>query len=146
MPSRDRDLARGTLGTLGTSGATPPRKRHAKPASAGAVRSSAGQAAFVTHLVVLVCVAGGVYIAWHQGTQGGGWGGAIAGGALLVAAVVRLVLPARLAGLLAVRNRMTDVVTLVVLGASLLTAGLVLPGLWAAIRTRDSRGPPMKGK
>jgi hypothetical protein len=48
--------------------------------------------------------------------------------------------------MLAVRHRMTDVVTLVVLGASLLTAGLVLPGLWAAIRTRDSRGPPMKGK
>jgi hypothetical protein len=41
---------------------------------------------------------------------------------------------------------MTDVVTLVILGASLLTAGLVLPVLWTAIRTRDSRGPPMKGK
>ena len=82
------------------------------------------------HLVVLVCVAGGVYIAWHQGTQGGGRGGAVAGGALLVAAAARLVLPARLAGMLAVRHRMTDVVTLVVLGAGLLTVGLVLPGLW----------------
>ena len=65
---------------------------------------------------------------------------------MLVAAAARMVLPARLAGMLAVRNRMTDVVTLVVLGVSLLTAGLVLPGLWATIRTRDSRGPPMKGK
>jgi TRAP-type mannitol/chloroaromatic compound transport system permease large subunit len=128
-----------------------PRTRHAKPARAGAVHAKApgaktAQAALVTHLVVLVCVAGGVYIAWHQGTQGGGRGGVVAGGALLVAAAARLVLPARLAGMLAVRNRMTDVVTLVVLGASLLTAGLVLPGLWAAIRTRDNRGPPMKGK
>jgi hypothetical protein len=104
------------------------------------------QAALITHLVVLVCVAAGVYIAWHQGTQGGGRGGAIAGGALLVAAAARLVLPTKLAGMLAVRHRMTDVVTLVVLGASLLTAGLVLPGLWAAFRTRDSCGPPMKGK
>ena len=95
---------------------------------------------------MLVCVAGGVYIAWHQGTQGGGRGGAVAGGALLVAAAARLVLPTRLAGMLAVRHRMTDVLTLVVLGASLLTVGLVLPGLWAAIRTRDSCGPPMKGK
>ncbi len=138
MPSRDRDLAREASRT---SGATPPRMRHAKPARAGT-----GQAAVVTHLVVLVCVTGGVYIAWHQGTQGGGAGGAIAGGALLVAAAARLVLPARLAGMLAVRHRMTDVVTLVVLGASLLTAGLVLPGLWAAFRTRDRRGPPMKGK
>jgi hypothetical protein len=105
------------------------------------------QAARVTHLAVLVCVAAGVYIAWHQGSQGGGRGGAIAGGALLVAAAARLVLPTRLAGMLAVRHRMTDVVTLVVLGVSLLTAGLVLPGgLWATIHTRDSRGPPMKGK
>ena len=118
-----------------------PRTRHAKPARAGA-----SQASLITHLVVLVCVAGGGYIAWHQGTQGGGRGGVVAGGALLVAAAARLVLPARLAGLLAVRNRMTDVVTLVILGASLLTAGLVLPGLWAAIHARDSRGPPMKGK
>jgi TRAP-type mannitol/chloroaromatic compound transport system permease large subunit len=138
MPSRDRDLAQGASGTSGT---TPPRKRHAKPAPSGVA-----QAALVTHLVVLVCVAGGVYIAWHQGTQGGGRGGAIAGGALLVAAVARLLLPTRLAGMLAVRHRMTDVVTLVILGASLLTAGLVLPVLWTAIRTRDSRGPPMKGK
>jgi hypothetical protein len=104
------------------------------------------QTAVVTHLVVLVCVAAGVYIAWHQGTRGGGWGGVIAGGALLAAAAARLVLPTRLAGMLAVRHRTTDVVTLVVLGVSLLTAGLVLPGLWAAIHTRDRRGPPMKGK
>jgi Protein of unknown function (DUF3017) len=138
MPSRDRDLAREAPGT---SGATLPRMRHAKPA-----RTSVAQAARVTHLVVLIGVAAGVYIAWHQGSQGGGRGGAIAGGALLVAAAVRLVLPTRLAGMLAVRHRMTDVVTLVVLGASLLTAGLVLPGLWVAFRTRDSRGPPMKGK
>jgi len=143
MPSRDRDLARGASVT---SGATLPRTRHAKPAQAGALQTRTGQAALVTHLVVLVCVAAGVYIAWHQGTQGGGRGGVIAGGALLVAAVARLVLPARLAGMLAVRHRMTDVVTLVVLGVSLLTAGLVLPGLWAATRTRDSRGSPMKGK
>jgi len=95
---------------------------------------------------VLVCVAAGVYIAWHQGTQGGGRGGAIAGGALLVAAAARAVLPARLAGMLAVRNRATDAVTLIVLGACLLATGLVLPGLQAAVRTRDSRGPPMKGK
>src|SRR5260221_13969999 len=87
MPSRDRDLARGASGT---SGATLPRTRHAKPA-----RTGARQAALVTHLVVLVCVAGGVYIAWHQGTQGGGRGGVIAGGALLVAGAARVGLPTR---------------------------------------------------
>jgi hypothetical protein len=78
---------------------------------------------------VLTGVAAGIYIAWHQGAHGAGRGGAIAGGALLVAAVVRLALPARLLGLLAVRRRGTDVVTLVALGACLLTVGLVLPGL-----------------
>jgi hypothetical protein len=86
-------------------------------------------AALVPHLVVLVCVAAGIYIAWHQGSHGGGRGGAIAGVALVVAAVIRLVLPTRLAGLLAVRHRATDVATLLVLGVSLLVAGLVLPGL-----------------
>ena len=84
----------------------------------------------VAHLVVLVCVAAGIYIAWHQGSHGGGRGGVVAGVALLVAAVARLALPARLAGLLAVRHRATDVVTLTVLGVSLLIVGLVLPGLW----------------
>lgn len=109
----------------------------------------------IPHVVVLVCVAAGIYIAWHQGSRGGGQGGVIAGVALLVAAVIRLALPARLAGLLAVRHRATDVVTLIVLGASLLIAGLVLPGLRGrstrrphrgAVLTRDSDGPPMKGK
>ena len=111
----------------------------------------------IPYLVVLVCVAAGIYIAWHEGSHGGGRGGAVAGGALLVAAVTRLVLPTRLAGLLAARHRATDVITLIVLGVSLLTAGLVLPGLRVADRTRSAQGPhegrcaqsggpPMKGK
>jgi hypothetical protein len=83
----------------------------------------------VPYLAVLVCTAAGVYIAWHQGSEGGGRGGVVAGSALLVAAVVRLVLPARLAGLLASRHRVTDVLTLTVFGAGLLVAGLVLPRL-----------------
>jgi multisubunit Na+/H+ antiporter MnhB subunit len=90
------------------------------------------QAGTVPHVVVLVCVAAGIFIAWHQGSHGGGQGGVVAGVALLVAAVVRLALPARLAGLLAVRHRATDVATLAVLGVSLLTVGLVLPGLRAS--------------
>ena len=68
-----------------------------------------------------------MYIAWRQGSAGGGEGGVVGGAALLAAAVARLLLPARLAGLLATRNRATDVITLTVLGAGLLVAGLVLP-------------------
>jgi Protein of unknown function (DUF3017) len=89
----------------------------------------AGLAGAIPYLAVLVCFAAGVYLAWHEGSHGGGRGGAIAGGALLVAAIVRLLLPARLAGLLASRHRVTDVLTLTVFGGGLLIAGLVLPRL-----------------
>jgi hypothetical protein len=69
----------------------------------------------------------GVYIAWRQGSIGGRDGGVVAGGALLAAAAVRLLLPAGLSGLLAVRKRSTDVCTLAALGIGLLVVGLVLP-------------------
>jgi hypothetical protein len=98
----------------------------------------------VPYLAVLVLVAGGVYISWHQGSHGGGMGGEIAGAAFLIAAAVRLALPQQLAGLLASRNRVTDVVTLVIFGVFLLVLGLVLPRLGpdgAAIRTRENGRP-----
>jgi DUF3017 family protein len=85
-------------------------------------------ATVVPYLAVLVLVFAGVYIAWHQGSHGGGVGGMIAGAAFLIAAAVRLVLPAQLSGLLASRNRATDVVTLAIFGVGLLVLGLVLPG------------------
>jgi hypothetical protein len=72
-------------------------------------------------------VAAGVYIAWGQGATGGRDGGVVVGCALLAAAAVRLLLPAGLSGLLAVRKRSTDVCTLAVFGIGLLVVGLVLP-------------------
>jgi hypothetical protein len=78
-------------------------------------------------LAVLVVVVAGVYVAWRQGSAGGGEGGVLAGAALLAGAVARLLLPVRLAGLLATRKRATDVVTLTVFGVGLVVAGLVLP-------------------
>jgi hypothetical protein len=81
----------------------------------------------VPYLAVLTVTAAGLYIAWHQGSNGGGRGGIVAGAALLVAAVVRLLLPRKLAGLLASRGRVSDAATLIVFGAGLLIAGLVLP-------------------
>jgi hypothetical protein len=68
-----------------------------------------------------------VYIAWRQGSVGGREGGVVAGCALLAAAVVRLLLPVGLAGLLAVRKRVTDVFVLATFGVGLLVVGLVLP-------------------
>ena len=100
----------------------------------------------VPYLVLLLCTIAGVYIAWRDGSNGGGAGGVIAGLALLAAAVVRGLLPARLAGLLASRRRATDVITLAAFGACMLVAGLVLPRLGPLSAQGRMAGPPMKGK
>jgi Protein of unknown function (DUF3017) len=107
-----------------------PRPSHTAPrprAQARRTSEDAGIVEVIPLLAILVVAVAGVYVAWHQGSAGGAEGGAIAGAALLAAAVVRLFLPDRLAGLLAVRSRMTDAVTLAAFGAGLLIAGLVLP-------------------
>ena len=104
-----------------------------KHASAGnhRARDDGGIVGVIPYLVVLVCVVAGWYIAWSQGSAGGR--GAVVGGvALLIAAVARLVLPARLVGLLGTRKRVTDVLTLTALGVGLIVAGLVLPQLGSA--------------
>jgi DUF3017 family protein len=108
----------------------------ASPAPASGAPASGAEAerareersiARVPYLAVLVCAVVGVCIAWREGSAGGGDGAVVLGAALLAAAVARLLLPARLAGLLATRKRATDVLTLTLLGAGLLIAGLVLP-------------------
>ena len=112
--------------------------KHASAASHRA-RDDGGIVGVIPYLVVLVCVVAGWYIAWNEGSAGGR--GAVVGGvALLIAAVARLVLPARLVGLLGTRRRVTDVLTLTVLGAGLIVAGLVLPQLGsAAVGSADLR-------
>lgn len=100
-----------------------------RAAAAAPSPDRAGPVAAVPYLAVLACVAAGVYISWHQGSQGGGQGGVIAGSALIAAAAARLVLPGKLAGLLASRRRVIDMVTLAALGVCLLVLGLVLPRL-----------------
>jgi DUF3017 family protein len=104
---------------------------HASPRSRAAAKRVSEDASIVRViplLAVLVVTVAGVYIAWHQGSAGGGDGGVVGGAALLVAAAARLLLPSRLAGLLAMRKRANDVVTLTIFGVGLLVAGLVLPG------------------
>jgi hypothetical protein len=63
---------------------------------------------------------------WQTGANVKGGTLAVAG-TLLAAALFRLVLPERRAGLLASRHRLADVAVLAVFGAGLLFAGLVLP-------------------
>jgi hypothetical protein len=96
--------------------------------------------AVIPYLTVLVCAVAGVYIAWRQGPTGGGQGAVVAGVALLIGALVRLALPARLVGLLGTRKRVTDVLTLAAFGAGLVVVGLVLPralGPSALVRGRS---------
>jgi hypothetical protein len=119
-------------------------RRRASRARAGGAH--AGTVGVVAYLAVVVCIAAGLYISWRQGSNGGGKGAVAAGAALLVAAVARMLLPGKLAGLLASRRRVTDVLTLTVFGAGLLVTGLVLPRLGSLSAQGRMAGPPMKGK
>ena len=123
-----------------------PGARAARRAAATRARRERSLIGVVPYLLLLLCTVAGVYIAWRDGSAGGGAGGVIAGLALLAAAVVRGLLPATLAGLLASRRRSTDVITLAAFGACLLIAGLVLPRLGPLSAQGRMAGPPMKGK
>jgi hypothetical protein len=75
-------------------------------------------------LVVLAGFAGGVTLVglhyWRKGLF-------VTGLALLLGGFLRLVLPTRQAGALAVRSRMTDVVTLAVFGAAVVLLAAIVP-------------------
>ena len=76
---------------------------------------------------IVIC---GVVIAlvWMRQSGQNVRGGTLAvAGIVLAAALVRLALPERRAGMLASRRRLADVAVLAAFGAGLLVAGLVLP-------------------
>jgi Protein of unknown function (DUF3017) len=94
------------------------------------VRAAAPERARWHHNIpyaILICglVAALVWV-WQSGRHVKGGTLAVAG-ILLAAALVRLALPERRAGMLASRHRLADVAALAVFGAGLLVAGLVLP-------------------
>ena len=76
------------------------------------------------YLLILGVGAGGIAIAWH-----GDWrlGIRCLAGGLCFAALLRLVLPARDAGMLAVRNRFFDVILLGGLGAAIFFLASTIP-------------------
>jgi DUF3017 family protein len=103
-----------------------PAPARRKPAPAG-VAGGAGQAlAWLPYLIVLAGMAAGLFSAW-RGSQHAGSGAGVVGGALLVAAVARLILPPPYAGLLASRGKAVDVAAFAVLGAAVLGVALSLP-------------------
>jgi hypothetical protein len=79
----------------------------------------------VFYLLVLAVAAVGIAIVWN-----GDWrlGIRCLAGGLCLAALLRLVLPARDAGMLAVRNRFFDAVVLGGLGAAILFLASTIPG------------------
>ena len=104
----------------------PARRRIAPARPADADRPAIGVLAWLPYLIVLAGVAVGLYVA-GQGSLHAGRGAAVVGGALLAAAVARLLLPPRYAGLLASRSKALDVAAFAVLGAAVLGAALSLP-------------------
>jgi DUF3017 family protein len=103
------------------------RRRAGQPTDtvnpAGAQQGRSGQSAYLAVLVgvavALVIIGQGVHFV-RSGTL-------VLAGVLLVAAVARLVLPERLAGMLSSRRRLLDVAIFGLLGIGLLVAGLVVP-------------------
>jgi Protein of unknown function (DUF3017) len=91
-----------------------------------AARPAAPVLAWLPYLIVLAGAVTGLTVAW-LGTQHAGRGAGVVGGALLAAALARLVLPPRYAGLLASRGKTLDVTAFAVLGATVLGIAVSLP-------------------
>jgi len=82
--------------------------------------------AALPYLIVLAGVAAGLFVAW-QGSRYAALGAGLVGGALLVGAAARLVLPSRFAGLLASRSKAVDAAAFAVFGAAVLAVAAWLP-------------------
>ena len=82
--------------------------------------------AWLPYLIVLAGAATGMLVAW-QGSKYAARGAGLIGASLLVAALARLILPERYAGLLASRRKASDVLGFAVFGAAVLAVAIVLP-------------------
>jgi Protein of unknown function (DUF3017) len=101
-----------------------PRRRGSR--AAARPNSAAALLAWLPYLIVLAGVVTGLFLAW-LGSQHAGRGAAVVGGALLAAALARLLLPPRYAGLLVTRGKALDVTAFAVLGIAVLAVALSLP-------------------
>jgi Protein of unknown function (DUF3017) len=82
--------------------------------------------AWLPYLIVLAGAAAGMFVAW-QGSKYAGRGAGLIGASLLAAALARLILPARYAGLLSSRRKASDVLAFAVFGAAVLAVAIALP-------------------
>jgi Protein of unknown function (DUF3017) len=99
---------------------------HAGPAHAAPAPAARTRLTWLPYLIVLAGVAAGIAVAW-QGSKRAAPGVAVVGCSLLAAALARLILPDRYAGLLASRRKALDVLAFAVLGAAVLAVVLSLP-------------------
>jgi hypothetical protein len=103
-----------------------PRGRRAAAARASEAPKAATPVAWLPYLIVLAGTAAGLLVA-SQGSGNAGRGAGLVGAALLVAALARLALPPRYAGLLVSRSKTQDVAAFAVLGAAVLAVAASLP-------------------
>lgn len=103
-----------------------PSPRGSGPAGDRPAAAASGPLAWLPYLVVLAGAAMGMFTAW-QGPDYAGRGAAILGSSLLAAALARMILPPRYAGLLSTRRKASDVLTFTVFGAAVLAVALMLP-------------------
>jgi len=82
--------------------------------------------AWLPYLIVLAGAGVGMFVAW-QGSKYAGRGAGLIGASLLAAALARLILPARYAGLLSSRRKASDVLAFAVFGAAVLAVAIALP-------------------
>jgi Protein of unknown function (DUF3017) len=94
--------------------------------SADRVASGTSGLAWLPYLIVLTSTGVGMFVAC-QGSKYAGRGTGLVGCSLLAAALARLILPARYAGLLSSRRKASDVLAFAVLGAAVLAVALTLP-------------------
>ena len=113
MANRPANAGSGSIGT----GRAPAPHRAARPLT---------RPGWLPYLIVAAGVAAGLFVAW-QGSRYAAAGVAVVGCSLLVAALARLMLPDRYAGLLASRRKASDVLAFAVLGTAILAVVLSLP-------------------
>ena len=107
----------------GSHRATGPRPVRARDRDEPAVT---GVLAWVPYVTVLTGVGAGLFVV-AQGSAYAVRGMAVLGGSLLAAALTRLILPNRFAGVLASRRKASDVLAFAVFGAAVLAVALSLP-------------------
>ena len=90
-------------------------------------RPASDSGGWLPYLFIVAGIAAVCVWLWAGGEHAAKGGTLALAGIMFAAALARLVLPERRAGLLASRKRRTDVVTLAALATGLLAAGLLLP-------------------